>query len=127
MIDAFDYDAHALERDPNLVTLSFDAGLHEGAFNTAVGQQIYHLVTSRFAIAAMIGALVVAPSRPPVVAVEPLLFQQIGSEAFSDEMKKLTGRIVRFAIEHIGGRWERRGVKVTTRSRYRSGSVYSLT
>lgn len=126
MIGHFSLDAVALERDPNLAALAFDPGLHKAAFNSDVGQKVYALITSRFGVASLIAAITVSPSSPPVVAVEPLLFDQVGPEAFSDDLKKLAGRVVRFVIEHLGGRWEGRGVRVTTASRYKSGSVYSF-
>lgn len=126
MLKNYALDARALERDPNLSDLHFEPGTHVPAFKQDVGQRIYDLTTSRFGVAALIGAVASAPSRPPVVALEPLLVSEIGPEAFTDEMKKLTGRIVRFVIEHIGGRWVRRGIKVSRGSRYKSGSTYAL-
>jgi len=126
MLKNYALDARALERDPNLTDLHFEPGTHAPAFSQETGRKIYDLASSRFGVALLIGAVTSAPSRPPVVALEPLLLSEIGPAAFTDEMKKLTGRIVRFVIEHIGGRWERRGIKVSRNSRYKSGSVYSL-
>ncbi len=126
MFANFNPDESSLAPDPNLAGLEFHPGSHAQAFKGPVGQHVYMLITSRFGVAAIIGAVVSAPSRPPVVALEPLLLSEIGEAAFTDEMKKLTGRIVRFVVEYLGGRWVRRGIKVSVNSRYRSGSVYSF-
>lgn len=128
MLKNYTPDRVSLDRDPNLADLKFDAGSHTPAFESETGQHIYRLLTSRIGVAMLIGAVCSASSRPPVVGIEPLLVSQIGEEAFEDEMKRLTGRIVRYIIEHIGGRYETRGVKVTKalNSHYSSGSTYSF-
>lgn len=128
MLTNYNPDRIALERDPNLVDLVFDAGSHSTAFETVVGQRIFDLLTSRLGVAMLIGAVCSAQSRPPVVGTEPLLASQIGEDAFTDPMKRLTGRIVRYIIEHIGGAYQSRGVKVTEDlgSHYKSGSTYSF-
>ena len=41
-------------------------------------------------------------------------------------MKKYTGRLVRFIIEHLGGKWVRRGVKVTVASGLGGAQIYTL-
>lgn len=41
-------------------------------------------------------------------------------------MKKYAGRLVRYIVEHLGGGWVRRGVKITVASRYSSGSIYTF-
>lgn len=120
-------DAVALQQDPNVKGMVFNPGSHQKAFESPVGQEIYKAATSRFGVTALIGAITSAPSRPPVVALELLIFRLVGEDGFTDEMKKMTGRLVRFVVEHLGGRWVRRGVKTTVSSRYSSGSIYSLT
>ncbi|MCC5610774.1 hypothetical protein LC612_29515 [Nostoc sp. CHAB 5834] len=83
-------------------------------------------MTSRIGVAVLMGAVIAAPSRPPVIATEPYISMLTGEAAFTDEMKKYTGRIVRQIVEHLGGKWVRRGVKVTVSSRYGSGSIYTF-
>jgi hypothetical protein len=128
MLPRFFPDRIALERDPSLAALVFDAGSHSTAFQTEVGQRIFDLLTSRLGVAMLIGAVCSAQSRPPVVGIEPLLASQIGEAAFTDPMKRLTGRIVRYIVEHVGGSYGSRGVKVTEElgSHYKSGSTYSF-
>ncbi|WP_240956924.1 hypothetical protein [Pseudopontixanthobacter vadosimaris] len=130
MLSNYIPDHIALQRDPNLSNFDsqFDAGAHSRAFESEVGQQIYDLLTSRIGVAMLVGAVCSASSRPPVAGIEPLLSSQIGDAAFEDAMKRLTGRIVRYIIEHVGGRYETRGVKVTKtlNSHYASGSTYSF-
>ena len=119
-------DKTAREPDFNLVGMPFTPNSHAPAHDSATGQQIYGFLTSRIGVALLIGSVIAAPSRPPVIATEPFLAKIIGEDAFTDEMKKYTGRVVRFIIEHLGGAWVRRGVKVTVESRYGSGSIYTL-
>lgn len=128
MIANYAPDATSLSRDPNLSDFIFDAGSHSTAFSSETGAAVYDLLTSRIGVSMLIGAVASAPSRPPVVGIEPLLVSEIGEDAFTDEMKRLTGRIVRYVIEHLGGRYEGRGIKVTKalNSHYSSGSTYSL-
>lgn len=119
-------DRIGLSRDPNLINFVFDPGSHTTAHNTPVGQGIFELLTSRLGVAVLMGAVIAAPSRPPVIATEPFVLRQVGAAGFTDEMKKYTGRLVRYVIEHLGGRWVRRGVKVTVTSAYGSGSIYTF-
>ncbi len=128
MFARFAVDSIALQRDPNLVDLHFEAGAHSPAFESDTGQRVYDLLTSRIGVAMLLGAVCSASSRPPVVGTEPLLASQIGEAAFQDAIKRLTGRIVRYIIEHLGGTYETRGVKVTQalNSHYSSGSTYSF-
>lgn len=128
MIANYAFDTTGLSRDPNLESLAFEAGSHSSAYETETGAAIYSLLTSRIGLAMLIGAVASAPSRPPVVGIEPLLASEVGEAAFTDEMKRLTGRIVRYIVEHIGGKYEGRGIKVTKalNSHYSSGSTYSL-
>ena len=128
MLAHFSVDLIALQRDPNLADMQFAPGSHAPAFQSETGQHIYDLLTSRIGVAMLVGAVCSASSRPPVVGTEPLLASQIGEPAFEDAMKRLTGRIVRYVIEHLGGKYETRGVKVTQtlHSHYASGSTYSF-
>lgn len=126
MLADYILDAVVLETDPNLRDMDFSAGSHAPAHDSVTGQAIYRLLTSRFGTAVLMGAVIAAPSRPPVIATEPWVHRIVGDHAFTDEMKKYTGRIVRVIVEHLGGRWVRRGVKVTVDSRYGSGSIYTF-
>lgn len=119
-------DATALQTDPNMADLFFYAGSHAPAHESQTGQAIYKVLTSRVGVAVLVGSVIAAPSRPPVIATEPFVAKLVGDAAFTDEMKKYTGRIVRQIIERLGGEWVRRGVKVTVDSRYGSGSIYSF-
>ncbi|RWB65421.1 hypothetical protein [Mesorhizobium sp.] len=119
-------DQISLSGDPNLNNFIFDPGSHSNAHNTPIGRGIYELLTSRLGVAVLMGAVIAAPSRPPVIATEPFVLRHVGTAGFTDEMKKYTGRLVRYIIEHLGGRWVRRGVKVTVASAYGSGSIYTF-
>jgi hypothetical protein len=119
-------DATSLEADPNIVDLLFTPGSHTPAHESATGKAIYNVLTSRLGVAVLMGAVIAAPSRPPVIATEPFVALLAGDAAFTDEMKKYTGRVVRQIIEHLGGAFVRRGVKVTVSSRYGSGSIYTF-
>lgn len=128
MIAHFFLDHVALERDPNLFELQFEPGIHRSVFETRLGQQAFELITSRVGVALLVGAICSAPSRPPIVAIEHLLAHRLGDEAFSDPMKQLIGRIVRYVIEHIGGEYQTRGVKISEElpSRFKKGSTYTF-
>ena len=119
-------DATSLQTDPNLSDFFFSAGSHTPAYESPTGQSIYRFLTSRTGVVVLMGSVIAAPSRPPVIATEPFITKLVGVEAFTDEMKKYTGRVVRQIIEHIGGSFVRRGVKVTVDSRYGSGSIYTF-
>lgn len=119
-------DSVSLQSDPNMSDLFFYPGSHTAAHESETGQAIHDFLTSRLGVAVLMGAVIAAPSRPPVIATEPFLAKLVGDAAFTDEMKKYTGRVVRQIIEHLGGQFVRRGVKVTVPSRYGSGSIYTF-
>lgn len=119
-------DAVVLEPDPTMARFSFYPRSHVSAHESETGQAIYRFLTSRLGLAVLIGAVLAAPSRPPAVAAEPFLAELIGEDAFSDAMKKYTGRLIRQIVEHFGGTHVRRSVKTTVPSRYAGGSIYSL-
>lgn len=122
----FALDQTAQRSDPNLASLFFYPRSHATAFASVTGRTIHDFIISRTGIALLTGAVLAAPSRPPVVALEPFLAALLGDAAFTDEMKKYTGRLVRQVIEHLGGSFVRRSVKITVPSRYGSGSIYSF-
>ena len=119
-------DATSLQTDPNMIDLFFYPGSHTAAHESETGKAIHDFLTSRLGVAVLMGAVIAAPSRPPVIATEPFIAKLVGDVGFTDEMKKYTGRVVRQIIEHLGGKWVRRGVKVTVASRYGSGSIYTF-
>lgn len=123
---AYLLDKTSLQTDPNMSDLFFYPGSHTNAHESDTGQAIHDFLTSRLGVAVLMGSVVAAPSRPPVIATEPFIAELIGDDAFTDEMKKYTGRVVRQIVEHLGGKWVRRGVKVTVDSRYGSGSIYTF-
>jgi hypothetical protein len=126
MSKAYLLDTTSLQPDPNLSDLVFSAGSHTPAYESPTGQVIYRFLTSRLGVGVLMGAVIAAPSRPPVIATEPFIANLVGTAAFTDDMKKYTGRVVRQIIEHLGGAFVRRGVKVTVDSRYGSGSIYTF-
>jgi hypothetical protein len=126
MSKAYLLDTTSLQPDPNLSDLVFSAGSHTPAYESPTGQVIYRFLTSRLGVGVLMGAVIAAPSRPPVIATEPFIAKLVGDAAFTDDMKKYTGRVVRQIIEHLGGAFVRRGVKVTVESRYGSGSIYTF-
>lgn len=128
MTNAYNLDAISRQRDPNLTEMEtiFTPGSHAPAHASEIGKVIYDFLLSRMGVAVLMGAVIAAPSRPPVIATEPFLEALVGDPAFTDEMKKYTGRLVRFIVEQLGGAWVRRGVKTTVDSRYGSGSIYAF-
>jgi len=128
MTNTYKLDSISRQRDPNMTEMDtiFTAGSHTPAHESETGQAIYEFLLSRMGVAVLMGAVIAAPSRPPVIATEPFLEALVGEPAFTDEMKKYTGRLVRFIVEQLGGAWVRRGVKTTVDSRYGSGSIYTF-
>ncbi len=120
-------DKTSLEIDPALFEWSFWCGTSSiAAYESETGTLIRNFLTSRTGVAVLMGAIIAAPSRPPIVAAEPFIAVLAGDAAFTDEMKKYTGRLLRQIVEGLGGRWVRRGVKVNVPSRYGTGSIYSF-
>ena len=93
---------------------------------SASGQQIIESMLSRDAVNAVIGAITVAPSRPPQPALDRYLLPVIGMRAADDDVKILVGRVLRQMIEYLGGTRIRPGVAVTVASVFANGSIYSL-
>ena len=129
MLDAiYMMDNTALEEDPNFSFMY--GGLYfsssDAAYASETGTLIRNFLTSRMGVALLMGAIIAAPSRPPIVAAEPFIAMLAGEGAFTDEMKKYTGKLLRAIVEKFGGRWVRRGVKVTVPSRYGTGSIYTF-
>ena len=119
-------DEVARQPDPNMANFGFYPYSQVSAHEAQAGQAIHDFLTSRLGVAVLIGSVLAAPTRPPIVAAEPFLAALVGDAAFTVEMKKYTGRVIRQIVEHLGGTFVRRAVKVTVSSRYGSGSIYSF-
>lgn len=115
-----------IARDPNLADFTPEYGQYATILGIAMCDAINTVVVSLEGMNRLIGAIIAAPSKTPVAALENLLGEHIGDEAFEDNAKKLTGRLVRQAIEHVGGSWVRSGAKAPAASRYNRGSIYSF-
>jgi len=126
--DIYMLDDTSLEEDPNffLRYAVSQVTSSNAAYASETGTLIRNFLTSRIGVALLMGAILSAPSRPPIVAAEPFIATLAGEGAFTDEMKKYTGRLLRLIVERLGGRWVRRGVKVTVPSRYGTGSIYTF-
>ncbi len=94
-----------------------------GTAHLTVSKRINHVLTRDFSIALIVNQVVTKPHIPPVVAVEGLLAETVGDEAFSDDMKQYTGWRIRLIVEALGGEWVKAGVRVNN-SKYKTGSVY---
>ena len=113
-------------RDPNLSRFTPDFGQYETILGTALCNQIAQVVMSVEGLNRLIGAVIAGPSKTPVPALEQLLDGSVGSQAFVDNAKKLTGRLVRQVLEEVGGKWVRAGAKAPIGSRYNRGSIYTF-
>jgi hypothetical protein len=113
-------------RDPNLSRFVPDYGQYGSILGIALCDQIAQVVVSVEGLNRLIGAVIAAPSKTPVSALEQLLENSVGDQAFIDNAKKLTGRLVRQVIEQMGGKWVRAGAKAPTGSRYNRGSIYTF-
>ncbi len=120
------FDEMHLARDPRMEGFHFEPSNLRPVFKTEDGQKLLGLLISRYAIAALTGAISAAPSKSPVPAVQSLLEAQIGEAAFGNPMKQLTGRIIRQVVEHLGGHHVRRGTPITVTCRYTKGSIYEF-
>lgn len=119
------YDAAALSRDPNL-SGNVPPAIPPSREHPELTPRIVELMTSRAAVAAMVGLVVAAPSKPAAVAVEPLLETVIGEDAFTDYHKQVVGRMAKAVLEDLGAAHVRPGVPVTVTSRFTKGSTYSF-
>lgn len=115
-----------LQSDSNLAGFTPDLGQYLNVHSVTDTAKLTSVLTSVDGVNRLIGSILSAPTRPPVVAVEALIFDALGAAAFGDESKKLIGRVVRQIVEHLGGRWVRRGVKTNVPSRFNRGSIYSF-
>jgi hypothetical protein len=97
-----------------------------GFSRSPLGQLVTGVVLSHDAMAAVMGAIYSAPSRPPLPALDPYLLQHIGLNALEDAPKILAGRVLRQAIEFLGGQHIRTDVRITVMSIFAYGSIYRL-
>lgn len=119
------YDSIALSRDPNLSN-NVPSSVPPSRDLPDVTPKIVDLMMSRAAVAAMVGVVVGAPSKPVAVAVEPLLEAVIGDDAFTDYHKQVVGRLAKAVLLDLGATHTRAGVPVTVTSRFTKGSTYSF-
>jgi hypothetical protein len=96
-----------------------------GTANTKISGEIFAVLKSNMSVDALLTHVTVQPEVPAVAAVEDILAHFVGEAAFTDDMKQYTGWRVRQIIEFLGGQWVRAGVRIRG-SRYKTGSIYSL-
>lgn len=116
----------SLIRDPAFALFVPNLGQYANVHTPGDRDKLLAALTSVQGVNRLIGAILSAPSRPPVVAVESLVFETLGVIAFSLESKKMIGRVVRQIVEHLGGHWVRRGAKANGLSRFNRGSIYTF-
>ena len=93
---------------------------------SATGQLVTGVILSQEAVTAIVGAIDAAPARPPQPALDRYLLPVIGLAALDDNVKTLSGRVIRQVVEFLGGQRERKGVPVTVASVFANGSIYTL-
>ena len=93
---------------------------------SALGQQVIEVILSRDAVTALVGAIDAAPARPPQPALDRYLLPVIGLAALDDNVKMLSGRVIRQLVEFLGGQHQRKGVPITVASVFANGSIYTL-
>ena len=102
-------------------------GPSAGIARMAIGQTVISTIMQTEAFSALLGAIEAASSRPPQPALDRYLIPALGPDvAASDEVKILSGRVIRQLIEHVGGWWVRSGVPIIEPSVFANGSIYSL-
>jgi len=117
----------SIHPDLSNFTIDFDRlGPSAPLARTALGQRVIECITNANAVVAVIGAIDAASTRPPLPALDRYLLNDIGVEAARDDVKILTGRIVRQIVEHLGGEHVRTGVEITEASIFTTGSIYRL-
>lgn len=109
---------------PALSDLTLVHGNYKAIGESAIGKALGEVMKSEAVVLSLVTSLIVAPSRPPVVAIGKLLKHALGDKVFEADFKRLTGRYVRQILEHLDFRWKRSGVDVIVDSPYASGSIY---
>jgi hypothetical protein len=120
------YYPAVMQPDPNLESFVPDVGSFKTLAESPKGRTIIDVLTSVAGVNLLLGSILAAPSRPPVVAVERVLTHHLSEDAFDDDTKRFIGRLIRKIVEHLGGRWVRKGVKITVPSTFSKGSIYSF-
>jgi hypothetical protein len=92
---------------------------------SAEGQRMIAVITSRDAVAGVIGAIDAGRKRSPLPALGRYILQEFDRQALSDPMLQLAGRVLRQVIEHIGGVHVRAHSRIRVPSLWSSGSVYT--
>ncbi|HEY1605228.1 MAG TPA: hypothetical protein VGF77_06485 [Allosphingosinicella sp.] len=123
---SYDYYPVVMQPDPNLSSFIPDVGSFTALAGSPKGRTIIEVLTSVAGVNLLLGSILAAPSRPPVVAVERVLTFRLPENAFDDDTKRFIGRLIRKIVEHLGGRWVRKGVKITVPSTFSKGSIYSF-
>ena len=120
------YNTTALSTEhPALADLELKHGNYKAIGESTFGRLLGEVMKSEAAVIALVTSQLVAPSRPPIVAIGKLLKHAVGERAFEPDVKRLTGRYVRQILEHLDFAWKRSGVDVIiTSSPYASGSIY---
>ena len=130
MCSAIELRAHLAAPCPAYHSPEFLAyvGQNKDKFGTAssgLGALIFEALRTNESVYALLTHVRLTPDLPAVLAVEALLADRFGDDAFTDDMKQLAGWRVRQIIEFAAGRWIRAGVRIRG-SRYRTGSTYEM-
>lgn len=111
---------------PALMDLDLKHGNYKVIGESPLGKALCEVMKSEAIVLALVTSQVVAPSRPPIVAIGKVLKMALGDKMFEPDFKRLTGRYIRQILEHLGFRWKRSGVDVVVAgSPYASGSIYT--
>ena len=120
------YYPAVMQPDPNLKSFVPDVGSFKALAESAKGRTIIEVLTSICGVNLLLGSILAAPSRPPMVAVERALAHHLEEDVFDDDTKRFIGRLIRKIVEHLGGHWVRKGVKITVPSTFSKGSIYAF-
>lgn len=94
-------------------------------FETQLGQDLWAFLNEDANIIRMETATYL--SRPAVEPMSPLLEARFGEPVFEDQVKRMTGHMIRQIMEPRGYRFDRSGVPITSpKNRFYSGARYVL-
>lgn len=112
---------------PALADLELRHGNYKTLGESPLGKALCEVMKSEAVVLSLVTSQLVAPSRPPVVALGKVLEHALGDKVFEADFKRLTGRYIRQILEHLGFSWKRSGVDVVVKhSPYASGSIYKV-
>ena len=110
---------------PALAGLELKHGNYKTLGESPLGKALCEVMKSEAVALSLVTSQIVAPSRPPIVAIGKLLKHSFGEKVFEPDFKRLTGRYVRQVLEQLDFSWKRSGVDVVVKnSEYASGSIY---